>query len=99
MFNFLKSLFAGDAAPADAWHGVTVRCRQCGEIIEANIHLRNDLSLQDDGTYRVNKTLMGENLCFERIEISLIFDQQRQLIDQTIQRGAFIEPEAASDDG
>lgn len=91
LFDFLKSLFSGGPSVDEAYR-FGVRCRRCGEEIEGRVHLRNDLSLQDDGTYRVNKTLMGEALCFERIEVSLIFDQHRQLIDQTIQRGTFIEP-------
>jgi len=87
----LKSFFAS-SPPADPFYTMQVRCRRCGEVIESRLHLQNDLSLQDDGTYTVHKTLMGNQRCFERLEVTLTFDHNRHLIDRTVTRGEFIEP-------
>jgi hypothetical protein len=38
----------------------------------------------------VNKTLVGNRLCFERIEVTLTFDENRRLLDRDITRGEFI---------
>ena len=89
----LKSLFAagGDDAPA-LW--VYVRCKRCGEAIKTRIDLRNNLSLTDEGGYVVNKTLIGgAQRCFQRIEVTLHFDQDRNLVDREIHFGEFITAE------
>jgi len=89
--------FLNVSAPPDKIYITYARCRRCGEMLKARINLQNDLSLQDDGFYIVNKTLIGENLCFERIEISLTFNKNKELIDQFISRGEFITAEAYGD--
>ena len=73
---------------------VYVKCDRCGEVIKTRIDLHNDLSLADGGGYVVNKTLIGSQLCFERIEVRLTFDERRQLVDREISRGEFITAEA-----
>lgn len=93
----IKSMFAGEPEQNDYW--VYVRCRRCGEVIKTRIDLRNDLSQTDDGGFTVNKTLVGGNLCFERIGVTLYFDRGHRLVDQQIERGQFItaaEYEAAT---
>ncbi|GAB4436689.1 MAG: hypothetical protein Kow0031_18400 [Anaerolineae bacterium] len=87
----IKSIFAGEPEQADYW--VYARCRRCGEVIKTRIDLRHDLSEADDGGFTVNKTLVGGNLCFERLGVTLIFDRNRNLIDQQIERGEFITAE------
>lgn len=84
----IKSMFAGEPEQNDFW--VYARCRRCGEVIKTRIDLRNDLSETDDGGYTVNKTLVGGNLCFERLNVTLYFDRSRRLVDQQIERGQFI---------
>lgn len=74
---------------------VTAKCSRCGEIIQARIDLRNDLSIDysDSGGemyYICRKTLIGEQRCFQRIEVKLTFDKNRQLIDQDITGGDFV---------
>jgi hypothetical protein len=41
----------------------------------------------------VNKTLIGRQRCFERIEVILTFDAQRRLLNRDIVRGDFITAE------
>ena len=78
---------------------VSVKCGRCGEIIRARIDLRNDLSIDygDNGgktNYICRKTLIGEGRCFQRVEVKLTFDKNRQLIDRGISGGDFVnEPE------
>jgi hypothetical protein len=86
----LKSLFSGGGGPDASGYWVYVRCRRCGEAIRTRINLRNDLSPNDDGGYSVIKTLVGDRRCFERIEVTLTFDENRRLLGQEIQRGDFI---------
>lgn len=96
----IKSLFGGDTnAPRTAEYWIYVRCRRCGEVIKTRLDLANNLSELDEGGYIAQKTLVGSGLCFQRIEVTLNFDDQRRLIDQSAVGGEFItaeEYEAAS---
>jgi len=91
--SFLKNLFSGTPAkPEKKYYTVNVKCKRCGEVIEARVDLDNDLSLNDEGDgYIVRKGLMGGNLCFQQIEVELKFDSARQLIEKTISGGEFVE--------
>ena len=96
----LKSLFAGGGGADTEGYWVYVRCRRCGEVIKTRLDLRSSLSTSDEGGYVVNKTLLGNQLCFQRIEVTLHFDENRRLIEQEIMQGEFItaeEFEAAQD--
>ncbi len=84
----MKSFFAAESVSDEYW--VYVRCRRCGEVIKTRIDLRNNLSQMDGGGYVVNKTLVGNQLCFERVEVTLHFDSNRQLLGREISRGEFI---------
>ncbi len=88
--NSLKSIFSSSGGSAASGYWVYVRCRRCGEAIRTRINLQNDLSPNDDEGYTVTKTLVGDRRCFERIEVTLIFDANRRLVGQEIQRGDFI---------
>ena len=76
---------------------VTVKCKRCGEIIRARINLNNDLSVEySDGnrkTYFCRKILMGEGHCFQRVEVELTFDGNKQVANQQITGGSFVEEE------
>lgn len=101
--GFLKKLgelFGGSGKPGEMATWVTVKCHRCGEIIQARIDLRNELSAQydEDGqtTYFCRKELMGDNgLCFQRIEIELTFDANRRLLQREIRGGSFVDPNPA----
>jgi hypothetical protein len=88
-FNSIKSIFTG-GPPEDTGYFVYARCRRCGEPLKTRIDLHNSMSLTDDGAYVVRKTLVGNRLCFERLEVTLHFDSGKHLIDQEILRGEFI---------
>ena len=87
----LKTMFSGQESTAEYW--VYVRCKRCGEPIKTRVDLQNHLSQNDEGGYVVNKTLVGNQRCFERIEVTLYFNSRRELIDQSISRGEFITAE------
>jgi len=77
---------------------VITKCNRCGEIIKSRIDLYNDLSIDYDDpgknpVYFCRKTLMGKGHCFQRIEVKLIFDSSRKLIDREITGGKFIDEE------
>ncbi len=91
--GFLKNLFGGTPAqPEKHYYTFSVKCRRCGEIIEGRVDLDNDLSLNDTGDgYIVRKGLIGGNRCFQQIEVEMNFTSTRELIDQQIQGGTFVE--------
>ena len=93
--GFLKSLFSGTPAkPEKRYYVFQVKCNRCGEIIEGRVDLDNDLSLEYEGdraVYFVRKGLMGNNRCFQQIEVELKFTSSRELIEQQAQGGNFVE--------
>jgi hypothetical protein len=92
-FDSLKSLFSGPAHQKQDGYWIYVRCRRCGEALKTRVDLLNNLSMRDEGGYVVQKTLVGSQLCFERIEVTLIFDENRRLVEQEALRGDFITAE------
>lgn len=74
---------------------LAVECHRCHEIVRVRINLNNDLSIEygDNGgtTYFCRKLVVGENRCFQQIEIGLTFDANRRLVDKTITGGKFVE--------
>jgi len=91
--GFLKKLFSNEPSkPEKKFHTFQVKCKRCGEIIEARIDLDNDLSMNDEGDgYIVRKGLIGGNRCFQQIEVELTFDSSRQIMEKTITGGTFVE--------
>ncbi len=91
--GFLKNLFSSTPAqPEKHYYTFNVKCKRCGEIIEGRVDLDNDLSLNDAGDgYIVRKGLIGGNRCFQQIEVEMNFTSTRELIDQQIQGGTFVE--------
>lgn len=94
-FDSLKSLFGGSGSrQSDGSYWIYVRCRRCGEVIKTRLDLLNSLALNDEGGYTTTKTLVGNRLCFERIEVTLTFDENRRLLEREIVHGDFITAEA-----
>ncbi len=89
--SFFKRLFRGFPASQTDVYTFHVRCKRCGETIQARINLDNDLSMDEDGSYHVRKVLMGSGRCFERIEVELQFDAARQLQSKHVNGGAWID--------
>jgi hypothetical protein len=93
--SFLKNLFGGTPAKSDKRYYVfKVKCNRCGEIIEGRVDLDNDLSLDyenDQTVYFVRKGLIGNNRCFQQIEVELKFNSDRELIEQQAQGGKIFD--------
>jgi len=93
--NFLKNLFQGGSAkPEKRYYAFNVKCKRCGEVIEGRVDLDNDLSLDYDGdstVYFVRKGLVGNNRCFQQIEVEMKFTPNRELIERQVQGGTFLE--------
>ena len=93
--GFLKNLFGGGAAkPEKRYYTFKVKCNRCGEIIEGRVDLDNDLSLDyegEDTVYFVRKGLVGNNRCFQQIEVEMKFTRARTLIEQNVKGGTFVE--------
>jgi hypothetical protein len=91
--NLLQKLFGGSSAkPEKRYYTFSVKCLRCGEIIEGRVDLNNDLSVEyEEGgdIYYARKTLMGENRCFQRIEVELKFTSSRELLEKHITGGEF----------
>ena len=91
--NFLQKLFGSTSAKPDKkYYTFSVKCKRCGEIIEGRVDLDNDLSVEyEEGgdIYHARKLLMGENRCFQRIEVELKFTANRELIEKQITGGEF----------
>jgi hypothetical protein len=93
-FDSLKSLFTGAEGQDRDGYWIYVRCRRCGEVIKTRLDLRNNLSVRDEGGFIARKTLIGgSHYCFQRIEVTLIFDESRQLVEREIMHGDFITAE------
>ena len=90
----ITRFFSSRGGSDEAGYWVYVRCNRCGEKLSSRINIYNDLSVdfQDSGeqTYQCRKTIVGRQTCFERIEIKLIFDKRRKLVEQEISGGEFI---------
>jgi phage terminase large subunit GpA-like protein len=92
-FKKLTSMFSAPTRSDTDSYWIYVRCNRCGETIRARVNLYNDLSPnyeEGETTYFCRKVLIGESHCFQRIEVSLTFDQNRKVIDQQATGGKFI---------
>ena len=93
--GFLKNLFSNTSPKSEKrYYAFQVKCRRCGEIIEGRVDMDNDLSLEyedDRSVYFVRKGLIGNNRCFQQIEVELKFDSSRQLLEQKVIGGQFVE--------
>ena len=94
--GFLKKLFGGmTSQPEKRYYTFHVKCNRCGEVIEGRVDLDNDLSLEFEGdstVYFVRKGLVGNNRCFQQIEVEMKFTPARTLIEQEVTGGQFINP-------
>ena len=94
--GFLKKIFGGGTAKPDKrYYTFHVKCNRCGEVIEGRVDLDNDLSLDYEGdstVYFVRKGVVGNNRCFQQIEVEMRFTPARTLIEQDVTGGQFINP-------
>lgn len=91
--NLLQKLFGGlNAKPEKRYYAFSVKCLRCGEIIQARVDLDNDLSVEYESNrdvYYACKVLMGNNKCFQRMEVELKFTSRRELLGRNITGGEF----------
>ncbi|MBI5953578.1 MAG: hypothetical protein HY865_18130 [Chloroflexi bacterium] len=92
--NLLQKLFGGSSAQSgQRYYTFSVKCNRCGEVIEGRVDLNNDLSVEyEEGgdVFHARKILIGENRCFQRIEVELKFNAARQLLEQHTTGGQFV---------
>jgi hypothetical protein len=90
--NLLQKLFGGSAKPEQRYYTFSVKCNRCGEVIEGRVDLNNDLSVEyEEGgdVFHARKILIGENRCFQRIEVELKFNSSRDLLERHVTGGEF----------
>ena len=93
--GFFKKLFAPIPSNRGTFHSFAVKCKRCGEIIEGQINVNNDPSLELDPKgrpyYVCRKVLMGSGRCFQQINVELKFSSTKAVIDEQVQGGTFVE--------
>ena len=93
--NFFKKLLTPPPANRGTFYTFAVKCKRCGEIIHGQVNVNNDPSLEFDEKgkpyFVCRKVLIGENLCFQQIEVNFKFNEQRGLLDRQITGGEFVE--------
>jgi hypothetical protein len=91
--NFFKKILSSTAGPGSNFYSFEVKCDRCGEVIAGHINLSNDLTAEytpDGDVYFIRKVLIGNNKCFQRIEVELKFDPARKLLEQHASGGQFV---------
>jgi hypothetical protein len=91
--DFLKKLFGGGGAAGGDGRGIYfyVKPKGCDEIVRVRIDRNNDPSLADDGkTYWVHKMVMGSK-CFQRAELDIYFNANRQVSGTQITGGDLVK--------
>lgn len=91
--NVIQKFLGGfSAKPQKRYYDLAVKCLRCGEVIESRVDLANDLSVEyEDGgdVYYARKVLLGNSMCFQRVEVELKFKSTRELIGQNAIGGDF----------
>jgi DNA-directed RNA polymerase subunit N (RpoN/RPB10) len=92
--SFIKNLFS-PKHPIGTFYQFSVKCKHCGETIQAQVNVNNEPSLELDEKgkpyYTCRKVLIGNGHCFQQIEVLFKFDESRRLLDRIISGGDFVE--------
>lgn len=97
LFKKLSRLLAPSAKDEERAYWLYVQCKRCGEKIKTRVDLYNDLSpiyTETGVTYFCRKVLIGQQQCYQKVEVEMSFDERRQLTDRQISGGSFISEEA-----
>jgi hypothetical protein len=93
--SFLKKLFSPPPSNYGRFYTFSVKCKRCSEIIEGQVNLNNEPSLDFDEKgkpyYICRKVLVGNQQCFQQIEVVFKFNEQRGMLDRQITGGEFVE--------
>jgi hypothetical protein len=90
---FKKILSPASAKSESNFYSLAVKCDRCGEIIAGRINLANDLTpeyAEAGDVYFIRKVLIGNNKCFQRIEVELKFNTAKQLMEKQASGGQFV---------
>jgi hypothetical protein len=93
LFKKLSDLFAPPQKNDDRAYWLYVQCNRCGEVIRVRVDLYNDLSpiYEEAGvTYFCRKVIIGQERCYQKIELEMTFTEQRKLVAKEIQGGRII---------
>ena len=92
--GFFKNIFSPPRSTG-TFHIFSVKCKRCGEIIRGQVNVNNEPSLELDELgkpyYSCRKVLIGNELCFQQIEVLFKFDEGRRVLDRKISGGEFVE--------
>jgi len=93
--NFFKKLFSAPPSNRGKFYTFAVKCKRCGETIHGQVNVNNDPSLEFDENekpyYTCRKVLVGNQQCFEKIEVVLKFNESRGVLDRQITGGEFVD--------
>lgn len=93
LINLLQKLFGASSVKLEKRdYTFTVKCKRCGETIQGRVDLNNDLSIEyEEGgdVFYARKVLIGENKCFQRVEVQFKFSSDKTLVDKDITGGEF----------
>ena len=93
--KFLERLFSPASSP-ETEYWLEVRCTHCGEMLRGRVDMRNELSLADEeasssAVFYCRKVLIGQQRCFQPVEVELFFDSNRKLVERKIEGGQFTD--------
>ena len=91
--SFLKKIFSAAITGSGDSAGLYyyVKPQGCDEVVRVRINRNNDLSIDEDGKgYWVHKVVMGTT-CFQRAELELHFNQNRQVKSSGISGGDLVK--------
>lgn len=92
-FKKLSQLLSGSSAAEKRVYWLYVQCDRCQEKLRTRVDLYNDLSpIYEESytTYFCRKVIMGQDHCFQKIEVELSFAPNRHLVSREIKGGRFI---------
>jgi hypothetical protein len=93
--NFFKKILPQRPSNSGKFHIFAVKCSRCGEIIRGQVNVNNDPSQEYDENgkpyFTCRKVLVGNQMCFQRVEIIFKFNESRGLLDRQITGGEFVK--------
>ena len=92
IFKKLNQMLTSAGQEEKRAYWLDVECERCGEQIRARVDLYNDLSpiYEESGvTYFCRKVLIGQERCYQKIEVEMTFDEKRKLTGREIKGGKF----------
>jgi hypothetical protein len=93
--SFLNKIFKMPPSNQGKFYSFSVKCKRCGEIVQGQINVNNEPSLGYDEKkrpyYFCRKVLVGSQLCFQPIEVTVKFNEQRGVLERQVTGGEFVD--------